>query len=282
MTTSATAAAAAAAATIPVTAAAATSPVTAGPASSLQCPQCKKTAEKLQQCSQCHFEKYCGKECQTAHWPQHKPVCFMIKQTTRDWETRNPGNVPSEYWKIYIRNLPTPLISNFSASLEKEQLAIDIGSGTGPTTMYLLQRNWKVIATDFYQEPLNTLQSAAKKTNARWLSEGKLTTWKGDIVDYPFPKDTALIVAADVLPYLHPKKLGSVLDKIYDSLQPGGQFLGSFFQHGCTSAIYGGWTLPNMDTIKALLAQKSFQVDPCQYRQKIGGSLVIEFIARKK
>ena len=26
-------------------------------------------------CGKCHAVRYCGRECQVAHWPEHRPVC---------------------------------------------------------------------------------------------------------------------------------------------------------------------------------------------------------------
>ena len=34
-------------------------------------------------CSRCKRQKYCGKKCQQAHWPAHKPVC--TKRWTQDF-----------------------------------------------------------------------------------------------------------------------------------------------------------------------------------------------------
>ena len=28
-----------------------------------------------QRCSRCHSERYCGRECQVKHWPEHKRRC---------------------------------------------------------------------------------------------------------------------------------------------------------------------------------------------------------------
>jgi hypothetical protein len=40
------------------------------------CEQCDKTAlERMQKCSVCRAVLYCDRECQVAHWEQHKLVC---------------------------------------------------------------------------------------------------------------------------------------------------------------------------------------------------------------
>jgi hypothetical protein len=48
------------------------------------CEQCGVTAEglekgKLQECSGCHSVRYCGKACQDANWPTHKPKCKRLQ-----------------------------------------------------------------------------------------------------------------------------------------------------------------------------------------------------------
>jgi hypothetical protein len=51
------------------------------------CARCRKTADmlesgKLQECSGCRSEYYCGKVCQKADWPAHKAICrcFQAKR----------------------------------------------------------------------------------------------------------------------------------------------------------------------------------------------------------
>ncbi|EJD44549.1 hypothetical protein AURDEDRAFT_114295 [Auricularia subglabra TFB-10046 SS5] len=39
------------------------------------CHACQKRDVKLSKCSKCKKATYCGRECQTAHWPSHKAAC---------------------------------------------------------------------------------------------------------------------------------------------------------------------------------------------------------------
>ncbi|KAF8069896.1 ectomycorrhiza-upregulated zf-MYND domain-containing protein [Lyophyllum atratum] len=39
------------------------------------CTKCNFPRDSLQKCSKCKTVSYCSKECQTSHWPVHKPMC---------------------------------------------------------------------------------------------------------------------------------------------------------------------------------------------------------------
>lgn len=39
------------------------------------CFNCRKFAEKYSKCGNCKKAVYCGKECQVAHWKEHKKCC---------------------------------------------------------------------------------------------------------------------------------------------------------------------------------------------------------------
>ena len=40
-----------------------------------RCSFCDKASAKLRKCTNCRATQYCGKECQTKHWKEHKEVC---------------------------------------------------------------------------------------------------------------------------------------------------------------------------------------------------------------
>jgi hypothetical protein len=48
------------------------------------CAVCARTAEmlssgKLMECTRCRSVRYCGKDCQKADWPAHKPTCKRLQ-----------------------------------------------------------------------------------------------------------------------------------------------------------------------------------------------------------
>ena len=51
-------------------------------------PECKTAASDsaLMECSQCHDARYCGRECQTSHWNEHKVRCKEIRSNLKKKE----------------------------------------------------------------------------------------------------------------------------------------------------------------------------------------------------
>ena len=46
---------------------------------SKECFQCKKSVAK-NRCSRCHIVRYCSKDCQVKHWPEHRLKCDKALQ----------------------------------------------------------------------------------------------------------------------------------------------------------------------------------------------------------
>ena len=40
------------------------------------CAHCERHEPTLSSCSRCGLVKYCGRDCQRAHWKEHKPLCI--------------------------------------------------------------------------------------------------------------------------------------------------------------------------------------------------------------
>ena len=40
------------------------------------CAHCERHEPTLSSCSRCGLVKYCGRDCQRAHWKDHKPLCI--------------------------------------------------------------------------------------------------------------------------------------------------------------------------------------------------------------
>ena len=40
------------------------------------CAHCERHEPTLSSCSRCGLVKYCSRDCQRAHWKEHKPLCI--------------------------------------------------------------------------------------------------------------------------------------------------------------------------------------------------------------
>jgi len=56
------------------------------------CSHCGERFERkvLKECSICELEKYCSKDCQIAHWPQHKRDCKILSQIYHGTKAASP------------------------------------------------------------------------------------------------------------------------------------------------------------------------------------------------
>ena len=54
---------------------------------------CGTWSDKLLQCSRCHMEFYCGRECQKRHWKQHKKEC-ALRLEERKKDATGAGGAP--------------------------------------------------------------------------------------------------------------------------------------------------------------------------------------------
>ncbi len=144
-------------------------------ATALSCANCGKTDEKLLACSKCHFERYCGSECQTAQWPKHKIVCPSMQKREEFWTSYQKAQTKEiSVWKtrkkmdvytgkkggIFYRELfDIALAESVKVELPKEQKkAIDLGCGDGESSIFLLERDWAVIALDNKKQAIDNLQ----------------------------------------------------------------------------------------------------------------------------
>ena len=55
------------------------STTTAAPSTCAACGEAASATLKLQQCNACRSVAYCGRDCQSSHWREHKRRCKAIK-----------------------------------------------------------------------------------------------------------------------------------------------------------------------------------------------------------
>ncbi|MEX0962226.1 MAG: class I SAM-dependent methyltransferase [Simkaniaceae bacterium] len=117
---------------------------------------------------------------------------------------------------------------------EKEGgVILDLGSGVGGNALHCLEKNWKIVAIDQYESVLNIFKKIlfCRGQNA--------TVIHGDINKEPFSDeafDKVLII--DVLSYIQPTDLISVIQKIHAALIEDGEIIGSlFFENSCPNQM---------------------------------------------
>lgn len=283
-----------------------------------KCSNCGKTDEKLKVCSKCHFERYCDVPCQRKHWPTHKKVCQKSESppsevweaVARKAETWKGGDIKASLGPLLTESHPShvtnlkqlwdfinlgsdqlipDLMKQFFSSLirpEGKKLALDLGSGTGNLSLYLVERGWKVIAIDFSAKSLAKLREKADTQDKKWLETGQLVTIEKEIATYVFPSEQFdLIVASDIFPYYNPMQLRSLFTQIHGSLKEGGSLLGSFFKAPEFPPIksvqeeMGAWFIDSSAMAKSLIVSSGFD---CKIIREPEGYPGIEFLAVKK
>lgn len=112
----------------------------------------------------------------------------------------------------------------FEEEGEAPSYAVDLGSGTGRHTLFLLSKGWKVLAIDKEQRAIDFLLNQIneeQKTNLDILVD----TFSNMV----FPSNLRLIIASLSLPFCDPKDFQVCWEKIVESLSVGGRFSGHFF-----------------------------------------------------
>lgn len=101
--------------------------------------------------------------------------------------------------------------------------AIDLGSGDGTESAYLLANNWHVLAIDGESAAFQYLKAIVPPDAASHL---QTQVAKFEDIELP-PAD--LIYAGYSLPFCHPHHFIALWNKIVNSINTGGRFAGQFF-----------------------------------------------------
>jgi len=114
-------------------------------------------------------------------------------------------------------------VKNFEKEHHKPGFAVDLGAGTGKDTLYLLNKNWRVLAIDQEPESIKILLSRVPPDQRNRL-EVKLSSF----TDMKLP-DNVDLITSNSLPFLKPEEFSKVWQNIVDHLAIGGRFSGHFF-----------------------------------------------------
>ena len=74
------------------------------------CANCERVEPKMSSCARCGLVKYCGRDCQSAHWKKHKPLCIPkadrvpqpVDSSPRPPNTRESSNQDEEECAICL------------------------------------------------------------------------------------------------------------------------------------------------------------------------------------
>lgn len=163
--------------------------------------------------------------------------------------------------------------------------ALDLGSGAGNETVFLLKKGWQVWSNDSHEAAMKIISSR----NDIELYREKLTLIHANFVNLPWeelPKFD-LIFAGYALPFVKEKEFTKLWEKIVANLSPQGLFVGNFF--GPDTNTFNWWTKRKMTFLtkeKVLELFKDFTIELFEenYEKNPKGRYERSFdiIARKK
>lgn len=170
---------------------------------------------------------------------------------------------------------------------------LDLGCGLGSNSVLFLKKGWNVVAIDNSSLVIDIFQKKIQTENSKYIENEQLIIVNSDISEIDFnAKKFDLVICIDVLPYINSKKLKSVINKIYNSLLPNGQFIGTLFFNppkGPNTLVeylnkLGAHFYEGSHIVPALLENSGFHVDECQIRidPLDYEPIVAQFIATKK
>ncbi len=159
-----------------------------------------------------------------------------------DYYQRVSGRAP--------RQLLLDVVQRYSSEVHAERrVAIDLGSGDGTESAYLLAQGWNVLAVD---SELAAFQYLTEKIPTE--AHARLTTQAAtfEAVELP-PAD--LIYAGYSIPFCHPDHFDGLWRKITSSLRGGGRFAGQLYGVNDTWASTESMTFLTSEQVQRLLAE---------------------------
>ncbi len=188
-------------------------------------------------------------------------------------------------------NTADETIIDFCANAPNEGTLADLGCGSGINSIPFLEKNWKVVAIDSASEVLEKYRLKVAIINKTLLTNGSLQLIHTDVSTYAFdPNRFDVVLCTDLLPYIRPKQIQSLLQKIYVSLKVNGRLFGTLLFDDPNQAVIveymsklGAHFYPNESFASSMLEHSGFRVDQCRLRLSIESeqSCVAQFIATK-
>ena len=126
-----------------------------------------------------------------------------------------------EYYETTQDAEPHQNVVMFLRKNRKPGIAVDLGCGAGRDTVLLLKHGWTVVSYDINNNAQYILDRITPEERSRF------TFVKSRHQDAEIPK-CDLVVANDSMHYLSKEEFKTLVDKIYDSLNPNGDFIAEF------------------------------------------------------
>lgn len=175
-------------------------------------------------------------------------IDYLNQKTERlSWE---------EYYHITL-NMTEPrktlivAYQNFQQENKIRGKAADLGAGTGRDTLFLLQKEWQVLALDIEQTSLDIILNRVDNHFRR-----RLEVVAASFSDMRLPNGLDLINASFSLPYCAPQDFSQCWEKIVNSLAVGGRFCGQFFGENDEWASDGDLTIHSYSDLLQLFHEK--------------------------
>jgi hypothetical protein len=128
-------------------------------------------------------------------------------------------------------------------------LGVDIAAGEGRDSLELLERGWRVVATDSHPEAFALLWPRVPEE-----ARSRLTTVEVDFETMQVP-DCDLVNASFALPFCNPAHFPALWSRIVAAIRPGGRFAGQFFGDRDTWASLPGRTHHSHEEVRNLLSR---------------------------
>lgn len=147
-------------------------------------------------------------------------------------DENNPNYNSPEAWDTYAHQTADSItpqrtlmiaLDYYQKDQKKSGNAVDLGSGTGKDTLYLLKNKWNVLAIDFSAKAIEILEKRSESYSTQ------LQTEVVDFLEMELPDHIDLINATYSLPFVAPNQFLQVWNNIDEHLRSGGYFVGNFF-----------------------------------------------------
>lgn len=189
----------------------------------------------------------------------------------------------SDYVKTYL------IQSSFKGTV------LDLGCGIGANAIPLVAKGCQVTIID--REDVIMAYNGNEmglflRNMSNWNDLQQARSIVGDITEEAYPENIDAVICVDTLPYIRPSRLKATMDKIFQALRPGGQFIGTiFFKPKKANGPFveamnklGAHFYPDKDFAREIITRSGFQVTK-ETERRDGGffshSHCLEFLAVK-